>query len=264
MFFYAAKIFWLFAAPLNLALILLLLGLIALVLARRRLAFLAAGAAFAILTLSAWTTLGALLLQPLEDRFARPDEVPESVDGIIVLGGGLESRVNTARGGHELSASGDRFVEAAILARRFPRARVVVSGGSGSILAGEEAEADSIARLLTSLGVERERLILEDRSRDTWENAVYSHELAEPLEGETWLLVTSAFHMPRAVGIFRKVGFPVVPWPADYMTTGTEAPGLGGANVVDALDRTTIAVREWVGLAAYRLVGRTDTLVPAP
>src|SRR5690606_8417241 len=135
----------------------------------------------------------------------------------------------------ELNASGDRFVEAAILARRYPEARLIVSGGSGSVFLQGEGDADTAPRLLSGLGVEPERILLENKSRDTFENARFSFAMARPQPGETWLLVTSAFHMPRAVGAFRQAGFPVVPWPADYRTSGRERFGPAADNVLDSL-----------------------------
>src|SRR5690606_33290798 len=151
----------------------------------------------AILLVATWTTFGALLLRPLEDRFARPDPAPAEVAGIILLGGGFEGAVNLARGGYELNDSGDRMVEAAVLARRYPDAKVIVSGGAGSLLFDGEADADSAPRLLTALGVAPERLVLENRSRNTYENAIFTRDLVRPQPGQKWLLVTSAFHMPR-------------------------------------------------------------------
>ncbi|TIT46564.1 MAG: YdcF family protein, partial [Mesorhizobium sp.] len=128
-----------------------------------------------------------------EERFPKPP-LPEKVDGIVVLGGGFEGAINLVRGGHELNSSGDRMVETAILARRFPQAKVVVSGGNGSLFFDGEGDADTAPRLLEALGVPADRLILEDKSRNTYENAVFSRELVKPKPGETWLLVTSAFH----------------------------------------------------------------------
>src|SRR5690606_15779763 len=115
-----------------------------------------------------------------------------------------------------------------------------------------------------ALGVAAERLTLENRSRNTHENAVFTRELLAPESGEVWLLVTSAFHMPRAVGLFRKAGFPVVPWPVDYRTSGEEGVGLFRDNAADALQATTTAIREWIGLAAYYLSGRIDDVLPGP
>ncbi|RUZ14830.1 YdcF family protein, partial [Mesorhizobium sp. M7A.F.Ca.US.007.01.2.1] len=211
--------------------------------------------------LSAWTSLGAMMLNPLEERFQRPP-LPEKVDGIVVLGGGFEGAINLARGGYELNSSGDRMVETAILARRFPTAKVVVSGGTGALFLDGEGDAATAPRLLTALGVAADRMILENKSRNTYENAVFTKELVTPKPGETWLLVTSAFHMPRAKALFDKAGFATVPWPVDYRTSGREGVGLFRDNPADSLQATTMAIREWIGLFAYWLSGRIDQPFP--
>jgi uncharacterized SAM-binding protein YcdF (DUF218 family) len=263
MFFYLSKIFWFFIQPLNLTIFLLLAGLFAAMIGRRRLAATGSVLAFLILALSAWTSLGAMMLNPLEERFARPP-LPEKVDGIVVLGGGFEGAINLVRGGYELNSGGDRMVETAILARRFPTAKVVVSGGTGELFLEGEGDAATAPRLLTALGVTADRLILENKSRNTYENAVFTKELVTPKPGETWLLVTSAFHMPRAKALFDKAGFATIPWPVDFRTTGREGIGLFRDNPADSLQATTTAIREWIGLFAYWLSGRIDQPFPAP
>lgn len=264
MFYYLSKIFWLVADPIDLTAILLAIGLLALFLGWRRLGATLATAALGLLLLATWTTFGALLLRPLEDRFARPNPAPVDIAGIVVLGGGFEGAVNLARGGYELNDSGDRIVEAAVLAHRYPDARIVVSGGNGSLLLAGEGDADSAPRLLTALGVAPERLVLENRSRNTYENAVFSRDVVKPQPGQTWLLVTSAFHMPRSMALFREAGFDAVAWPTDYKTLGTERPGLTRDNQLDSLRNTSIGIREWTGLVAYWLAGRIDSPFPAP
>ncbi len=264
MFFVISKIFWFFAQPANLAVLLIVVSLAATVLAWRRLALWAGSGAVLVLVLSVWSSLGANLLAPLEDRFRRPDMLPERIDGIVVLGGGLEGGINKVRGGYELNSSGDRFVETAILARRFPDAKVLVSGGSGELLLDGEADADTAPRLLTALGVAPGRLILENRSRNTDENARFSKQLANPQADQNWLLVTSAFHMPRSVGLFRKAGFAAIPWPVDYRTSGAEGVGFFVDNAMDSLQNTTLGIREWIGLFAYWMTGRIDQLLPGP
>lgn len=264
MFFYLSKAFWFFIQPLNLTIILLLAGAALGAMRLKRTGRAVSGAAVLLLVLCAWTSVGALMLNPLEERFARPAEMPARVDGLVVLGGGFEGAINLVRGGYDLNSGGDRFVEAAILARRFPDARVLVSGGTGTLVLDGEGDADTAPRLLTALGVDRTRLILENRSRNTYENAQFSREMADPKSGETWLLVTSAFHMPRSVGLFRKAGFDVVPWPVDYRTSGEEGIGLFRDNPADSLQTATMAIREWIGLAAYRASGRIDQILPAP
>ncbi|MFU0504559.1 YdcF family protein [Pseudaminobacter sp. NGMCC 1.201702] len=263
MFFFLSKVFWFFIQPLNLAIFLLLVGLVALVARWKRLAIAGCSGAFLILAFATWTSLGALMLTPLEERFGRP-AVLEKVDGIIVLGGGLEGAINLARGGYELNAGGDRMVETAILARRFPTAKVVVSGGTGTLVLDGEGDAETAPRLLSALGVERQRMVLENKSRDTYENALFTKELVSPKPGETWLLVTSAFHMPRSMALFAKAGFAVTPWPVDYRTSGVEGVGFFRDAPQDSLRNTTTAIREWIGLIAYWLSGRIDSPFPGP
>jgi uncharacterized SAM-binding protein YcdF (DUF218 family) len=264
MFFYLSKIFGFFVQPLNFSILLLAAGLLAIFLGWRRIGLTLEVTALLVLVLSAWTSFGAVLLKPLEERFARPTGLPEMVDGIIVLGGGFEGAVNLVRGGYELNSGGDRFVEAAILARRHPGAKIVVTGGTGALVLDGEGDADTAPRLLTALGVAPERLILENKSRNTHENAVFTRELVTPQPGETWLLVTSAFHMPRSMALFRKVGFVVRPWPVDYRTSGKEGFGVFRDNATDAMQNTTVAIREWIGLFAYWLSGRIEEPFPGP
>lgn len=110
----------------------------------------------------------------------------------------------------------------------------------------------------------RDRLILEERSRNTRENARFSAELANPKPGERWLLVTSAWHMPRAVGCFRRAGFPVTAYPVDYRTAGPRDATRFNTFASDGLLEFDLAVKEWIGLVAYKLAGYTDAWMPGP
>lgn len=263
MFFAASKIFWLLAQPLSLTFLLGTLGFVLGFTRWRKTGRTAIGTGLVILFLSAFTTLGPLLLQPLESAFPRPAE-PARVDGIIVLGGGMDAEINEVRGGYELNRSGDRFVETLRLARRYPDARIVITGGIGSLDQDGEPEAEAGERFFEALGIAPERLVLEPASRNTAENAANTMTLIAPQPGEIWLLVTSAFHMPRSVGLFRKVGFEVTPWPIDYRGTGLEGFGLTGSQPAENVATTTLAMREWAGLLAYWVTGRIDELLPLP
>src|SRR5690606_29949930 len=147
--------------------------------------------------------VGDWLLVPLEDRF--PAAVPTSgpVDGIVVLGGGIDSAISAARGTPALTQHADRMTAAAILARRHPEAKVLVASGEAALLPEGASEGPFMRQLLLELGVEPKRILLEPDSRNTAENAVFARLLADPGPDQRWLLVTSAFHMPRAVGCFR-------------------------------------------------------------
>lgn len=259
--FAASKIFWLFARPNTFMLFLAVLGTVLLVFGRRWgrwPALLGLGWFVAVLLtpLPAWLTL------PLEDRFPRP-EAPARVDGVIVLGGAVEQALTVSRGIPALNGAAERMTETLALARRYPEARIVFTGGSAGLAPGEATEADVARLLFTALGLEGPRVIFEAESRNTWENATLSHALVRPQPGETWLLITSASHMPRSVGCFRRAGWTITPWPVNYSTQP------GGKGWFDPpfsfrLGQAEWAVREYVGLLAYWLLGRTSALFPGP
>ena len=222
-------------------------------------------AAIVLLAVAAFSPSGNMLLYPLESRFP-PWSAAQGAppDGIVVLGGPIDADLSVAHGMPVITSSPDRIVAAAALAHRYPNARIVFSGGSSSLISNEQREADYAAALFESLGIDKSRLIMDRDSRNTYENAVFSKKLAAPKAGERWLLVTSAFHMPRAIGLFRKVGFAVEPYPVDWRV-GRGADVLAFTQFsLDGLLRTDVGVREWLGLVAYRLAGRTDTLFPGP
>jgi uncharacterized SAM-binding protein YcdF (DUF218 family) len=221
-------------------------------------------AAVLLLALAAFSPLGNLLLYPLESRFPPWDAAQGAPDGIVVLGGSIDPDLSAAHGRPVVNSAPDRFVAAAVLAQKYPNARIVYSGGSSSLISNEAREADYAAALFESLGVARARLLLDRDSRNTYENALFSKALAAPKPGERWLLITSAFHMPRAVGLFRKAGFAVEPYPVDWRI-GRRADVLVFTQFsTDGLIRTDIAMREWLGLVAYSFVGRTSALFPGP
>ena len=262
MTFYISKIFWLLAQPLSLALLLILAGILAGWLGRSRVRTLASAAAALILFLALFTSSGAVLLQTLEDRIPRADVPAGGPACIVTLGGGFESEVVTARGGFEMTQAGDRFLETLRLAREFPQARILISGGDGSLSGAYEGDAVIGPRFFEAFGVPAARLIRETESRDTFENAGNTQDLLKANGLTNCLLVTSAFHMPRSVGLFRKLGLTMLPWPTDYRTTGKARLGLDVTQPSLNAQLITTAMREWTGLAFYYLAGRTDALLP--
>lgn len=262
MFFPVSKIFWLVASPLHLLLILLIAGLL---LAPRwrhgRTLTLAAATCLALIVFS---PLNALLLRPLEDRFPHRSEVMPPPKGIIVLGGALDERIAAARDQVALNEAAERMTAGATLARLYPEALLVFSGGSGAIIGDSAKEADTAHRLWRELGVPETQMRFEDRSRNTFENAVFTREMANPQKGEDWLLVTSAYHMPRAMAIFRAQGMDPIPFPVDYRTYGNSEDFRPPGDGTLALRNFETAAREWVGLLVYRLAGKTKTLLPEP
>lgn len=268
MFFILAKTLGFFAAPSN---ALITLALIGLVLLRTR--FARAGrrlmvVALVLIAIVGLSPLGNAIILPLEDRFPAWDDTPGAQrgepTGIISLGGALDTVVSPVRHEVGLNEAAERMTAIAELARRFPNARIVFSGGSGRLIFKGATEAELAERLFVSFGIAKERITLEDKSRDTDENALFTRDIIKPKPTERWLLVTSAHHMPRAVGVFRAVGFPVEPFPVDYRTRGVIDIARPFSTLGDGLRRTDTAAREWVGLVAYRLSGRTTELFPGP
>ncbi len=204
---------------------------------------------------------GALLLNTLEDRIPQPTPLPQDIDGIIILGGALEPRLSAARGQPVLGDPAERLTAGAALAHRYPNARVVFSGGNGQLDPDAPPESQAAAALLASLGIAPDRIVLEGTSRNTFENALNTRTLLGAGASGNWILVTSASHMPRAVGTFRKVGFPVLPYPVDFHTAPNRttlvrlAPS---ANMV----QSSLALHEWLGLLAYWLTDRSTSWFP--
>ena len=251
MLFALSKLGWLVAEPSRVLLLLALAG--AVFWRRLAVAMLALIAAVSILP------LGGLALARLEATFP-VFTPPAQLDGIVVIGGALSSAAFDAHPASGFNPAFGRLYEAARLAKLYPQARVFDVGGPTPPPPGR-AEADEAADVLVALGVARERIEVERQSRNTYENAVDAAALAHPKPGEVYALVTSAFHMPRAVGCFRAAGFTVVADPVAYHWLGDNGLGFDITGGLEALD---LAVHEYSGLASYRWLGRTDALWPAP
>lgn len=264
MFFVLSKLLTIISVPSNLLVTVTIVG-IALLATRFRVLGRRLLAAAALVTAAIWLLpAGALLTVPLETRF--PPWSPAQgapPTGVIVLGGVISPRMSVAHGQIALDASAERLTSAAALARQYPEARIVFSGGNAHLIGGRP-EGPFARRFLEQLGVAPGRITIEAQSRNTAENASDCKRLIAPKPGERWLLITSALHMPRAVGVFRHVGFPVEPYPVDYRSTGQvdllRLPG----SVLGALAATDAAAHEWLGLLAYWITGRIPVLLPGP
>ncbi len=261
--FVLSKVFWWFAQPTRLWLILTILSSLLLYSAFFR----QARIALLGLTIAA---LAALLLpihlyamRPLEQRFPQVN-LPEEITGIIVLGGAVDQILTEAHGQANLNSAAERMTEAAQLALHYPNAKLVFSGGSAEIKPRSSSrEADVAEQFYQELGLNTDRLILESESRNTFENAVFTKALVNPQKDEVWVLLTSAFHMPRSVGIFEALEWEVIPYPVDYRV-GLSAETSPQVLFSGKLFIFDLAVKEWLGLIAYQLMGRTSAFFPKP
>lgn len=263
MFFYLSKILWFFVDPGNALLLLLVTGCL-LTLTR----FKGLGrtlVVFCILlgSVATFVPVGGWMIQSLESRFPVPQSLPDKVTGIVVLGGVLNPEQTKLRGTAVIGPAVERILESATLAMRYPEARLIYTGGSGSISDQVHKEADYVSELYAVLGVGAPQLELERESRNTWENAEKTIEMAKPKPDENWILVTSAFHMPRAVGVFRRFGWEMLPYPVDFNSdaNGDARASMSMTNGLMSLSR---GLHEWIGLSAYWLTGKTGSAFPKP
>jgi uncharacterized SAM-binding protein YcdF (DUF218 family) len=199
----------------------------------------------------------AWLSRPLENRFPRPRVWPSHVDGLIVLGGAVDPNTTAKLGLPTLNGDAERMTEFVRLAKAYPSARLVFSGGTAFV--GAQNTEASVARLFfQQQGIDLRRVTFEDRSRNTYENAQFTKAIVKPRRGQCWLLIQSAVMIPRSVGVFSKVGWPVLAVPVAYKTTAKNH------NLQDNLGFLDRAVHEWEGLIAYRLTGKIDAILPSP
>jgi uncharacterized SAM-binding protein YcdF (DUF218 family) len=265
LFFIASKLFWMVASPINLLLAGALAG-VALCYSRHyRFGRGLALASVLLLLAAAMLPLPALLLAPLENRFSGPPADMKPPYGIIVLGGAINDSLSAARGQTVFDEGGERITEAVVLAKRFPDARIVYTSGTNSVLGGISSEAARARDFMAQMGVAPERVTIEDKARNTDENARFTAAIVHPEPGQRWVVVTSAFHMPRAMGVFEKAGFHPIAYPVSFYTVGQWA---GDFYLIFDPARNLrlfqLALHEWIGLAAYWATGRIDNLFPGP
>jgi uncharacterized SAM-binding protein YcdF (DUF218 family) len=264
MFFILSKTLGFFAIPSTLMISLALIGVVLMATRFARCGRRLTAASVLAIAIVGLSPLGNALILPLEQRFPPWDARAGAPVGIIVLGGAIGPAISAARGGVSLNESADRMTAVAELARRFPQARIVFSGGDGSLVGDGVSEAAYALPLFESFGIAKERITLEGASRNTHENAAFSKALVDPKPGERWLLVTSGHHMPRSVGAFRRAGFTVEAYPVDWRTRGPQDLLTPFETLTGGLARTDVAAREWAGLAAYWLAGHSSELFPGP
>lgn len=258
-FFVVSKLGWAIASPGNLIVLLMTFATIMLLLNKVTIAkWILIPLTIANFLLMVYPFSDSLL-SPLEKRFSKPTALPQNIDGIIVLGGGEKLKQSLSWQTQELGDAGDRFIGAAVLAKHYPHAPIIYSGGS-NLLRPVQYDANIAQMLLTAIGISKERLVIESQSRNTAENFLFM-KAKLPKPNGSYLLVTSAFHMPRSVGVARKQAINVIPYPVDYMTNNKELRQWD-FDYIAHLEILDLAWHEWLGLTAYYWTGKTSEWLP--
>lgn len=256
MFFYVSKIIWAILSPLNLIFLILMMGVIIGAFSK------ALGRSIMVLGMLMLVTFGIFpvgpnLLAGLEQKYTAPDSLPEDVTGILVLGGSVSTGLSSHRSMPILNDNAERITEAMTLAKQYPQAIILFSGGNGSLQGGKETEAEITELFLNRIGFDTGNVFYEDESRNTYENLKYSKELMLPQPGESWLLVTSAYHMPRALAVAREQGWEnIMPYPVDFRTRGEAKWMPVKFDVLGNMYHLHVAVREYIGIFAYHMTGK--------
>lgn len=261
-FFWVSKIVWMLISPDSLLLVLCVSSWVLLWRNKLKPAKWLAGITAVLFLIGGVLPSGEWLIAPLEKHFTKGAELPASVDGILVLGGAIEPSLSAAWGQPETNEASERLSAFLQLANIYPDAALVFTGGSGALLNQEIKGADIARNYFSSLGLYSERVVFERDSRNTHENFTKTLAMVSPAKDETWILVTSAFHMPRSIGVARKQGWDMLPYPVDHYSNPENWLRFE-LKIAEHLVVLHRAVREWVGLIAYRLTGKTDSLLPA-
>ncbi len=264
MFFVLSKVLAFLVVPSNVILGIGIVGMLMLVTRFRRAGVRLMVVSLLLMLVVGMTPIGIALIAALENRFPPGKEGGLPIAGIIVLGGPIDNRMSKARGTLSISGEVERLLEGANLARRHPSARLVFTGGNPSLFGDDPPEAVYAVQLFEQLGVPRDRIVLEDKSRNTAENAEFTRRLVDPKPGERWLLVTSAMHMPRSVGAFRKAGFAVEAWPVDWRTLPDQNLFRLSRNLLGGIGALNWAAHEIIGMTVYWATGRSSGLFPRP
>jgi uncharacterized SAM-binding protein YcdF (DUF218 family) len=264
MYFIVSKTLFFFTLPSNLLILLAIAGTVLLFTKRVR-----AGRALLLVSMLAIVVLGLsplskIVFHVLESRFPPWNASGPVPTGFIILGGGIDPDISAARHEVSLTDAGERLTVVPDLARRYPNARLIYTGGNASLIGGGPLEATYAAQLLASFGIPPERLEIEKGSRNTLENAIYTKAIAAPKPGERWVMITSAFHMPRAMAAFRGIGFDVEAFPVDWQTADGSGLLWPFRAFIGGLGFTDTVAREFLGLLSYRVTGRSKELFPAP
>jgi uncharacterized SAM-binding protein YcdF (DUF218 family) len=261
LFFVLSKLAWGLLSPINL--IILVISLATLLLLFNRIStakWLLFPTVVVSLVVLAYP-VGDYLMYPLEARFSKPVALTEEIDGIIVLGGGEDLKSSLSWQTAELGNASDRYFAAVVLARHYHDVPIIFSGGNNFLrFQSHEKEGHIAHQILTDMGIAGNRIIIESQSRNTAENFQLMKEILPKLDGK-YLLVTSAFHMPRSVGIARQHAINVIPYPVDYRSNKANFRQLD-FNLFEHLEVLEPAWREWIGLTVYYWTGKTSEWLP--
>ena len=258
MSFYLSKILWLIINPFNILLFFSLLTILLLLLNIKKLGIFSLYFFLILLLSFGFFPFGKYLTYCLEKSYHN-SYIPNHVDGILILGGATEPFLSKEFDQINFTSSAERLVESVTLIKKYKNAKIIFSSGSGSITYPKLGHAEVAKKFFVKMGLDTNRIFFENKSRNTYENILFSKHIANPIKNEKWLLVTSARHMNRAIFIGQKVDWALIPYAVDFNVPKKIKFKLS-FNILSNLNFMQKASHEWVGLIAYYIMGRTSRI----
>lgn len=259
--FWLSKVLWAIFSPAHFAVFLLLASFI---IQQRLIKLVLRGLVTAFFTIALIFPIGDWALLPLEQ--CNSDQgMPMRVDGVLVLGGAVNISVSNARNAIAFNDAGERIFAMLKLIKQYPSAQFIYAGGSNSLKRVNLGEADYVRMFLDDMGAKPANMIFESKSRNTYEDAKETRDAYSLTPKQNWLLVTSAFHMPRTFGLFQKMGekseTAFYPYTVDYKTPGKFKFEFK-FDFLQTLLKLDTAAHEYVGLLFNSMMGRSNSFMP--
>ena len=257
MTFYLSKILWLILSPFNIFIFITLFAILLYFFKLRRLSLIIFLVNFLFIALISFVPIGSYLIFKIEKEYHSYIKTPDQVDGILILGGATIPLLYNEYDQISLNDSSERLAESVFIIKKFREAKVIFSGGSRIINRPDLDHAQVAKSFYKKVGLETNKIIFENNSRNTYENIKYSKKIANPKINEDWLLITSASHMKRALLIADKIDWKLIPYAVDFKNIKNFklTPNF---NLLENLNSFHLGIHEWLGLVSYYLMGRTD------
>ena len=251
-----SKIIWVILNPLNLLLIFLIIGFVFKIINMKIIS-----KAFYTLSLIFFVIVGIfptgnIILSKLEKSYPALTTLPSHVDGILILGGPSGPGLTREHGQVSFNEAGERLTESVKLIKNYQSSKIVFSGGFGELPHTYVAK-----KFFSEMGIDISYIIFESKSRNTFENILFSKKIINPKEFENWLLVTSSFHMSRAINVAEKLNWKFIPYPVDFRTSKKLISFKPGLSLLDNFNSFNLASHEVVGLISYYLLGRSSKIL---
>ena len=260
MSFYLSKVLWLIINPFNILIFFLFLTILFSFFKKNKLKNFSFSFFLIFLICFGILPLGEYLIYKLEKNYHNSIILPDEVDGILILGGATNPFLSHEHNQIILNGSVERLLESMTLIKKYKDAKVIFSSGSGSIKNPTMDHASIAKKFFMKIGLDTDKIIFENKSRNTYENIFFSKEIAKPTKNEKWIVITSAFHMNRAIFIGEKNNWTLTPYAVDF-TQPKKFTFIPNLDVLSNLGQMQHGSHEWIGLIAYFLMGRTSRIL---